>query len=124
MDGLTSCLPAMSLACYSDRPGPLPLLIGATAAALSCGTAAASLWLCGPWKAMGQLGVVYSRYLGPNLALLGSYHGQLGGLPPNLHTPKAPWKVENNSKSLCCPQAGAAKQSNSRPKAASLAYWA
>lgn len=104
MDGLTSCLPTMSLACYSDRPGPLPLLIGATAAALSGGTAAASLWLCGPWKAHGAVG---GDLFQASRAQLGAAWqlsmASLAGCLQICIPPTPLCKVENNSKSLCCP---------------------
>lgn len=98
-----------SLACYSDRPGPPPLLIGATAAALSgrhcsCKSAVQVVCMCGCG--------LFQAFSGPTWRCLAVTRGLLGGLPPNLNTPDAQKPLGNLkiSPPFAAPSSGAAEQ--------------
>lgn len=95
MGGLTSCSSTTSLACYSDRPGPPPLLIGATAAAAlfrrHCSWGICSCVAHGqPAPSQAPPRGLFQAHSGPTWRCLAITHGLLGGLPPNLSNPQCP----------------------------------
>lgn len=117
--GLTSCSSIVSLACYSDRPGPPSLFwlepqqqhpSGSTAHAglrfrqSGCVCVCVFVWPHGSPMA-GPMGLVIPGIFGPNLALLGDYPWPAWRAASKLEHPRRPFGPLGKLKitPLCCP---------------------
>lgn len=109
MGGLTSCSSTTSLACYSDKPGPPPLLIGATAAAAlfrrHCSWGTCSCVAHGQPAPSQAHRMVIPGIFGSNLALLGDYPWPAWRAASKFEQPPMPLGLlKINQNPLCSPE--------------------